>query len=283
MLRITASSRFHTAYPGGRFSPAEMARRLKKLGFQGFDFCFNEYVDIMPADSRERIISELREQAERLDLSVDMCHLPFYNKKDARANDPELYYGLVKAGIDGAALLGVKNGVIHAKHIHTTVDKADKEAMFKETVEFMTPVAEYAAKKGVRLAFENLSNYKRAEGAYRFCTEIEDVCRVADYFSSGVCFDFGHANSMGLDQGNALRMIGSRLTAIHVNDNNGKSDEHLLPFFGNIDWSDAMQGLRDTGYSGNFNFEVRSLKVPAELRDELGTYVVALGRRLQML
>ena len=58
-------------------------------------------------------------------------------------------------------------------------------------------------------------------------------------------------------------------------------DDHLLPFWGNVNWRDAMQGLRDSGFSGCFNYECRMQKIPAAMRDEVGHYAVALGRFLQ--
>ncbi len=283
MLRVTVSSRFHTEYPGGRLSPTETARHIKKIGFEGIDTCMNEYVDVLDPSTREKQFEEYRTYCEENDLSLDMCHLPFYNKKDIRMKDLELNYSLVKEGIDGAALIGAKNGVIHVNPQYADEEKYNTDIFFEGAVAYLTPIAEYAAKKGVRLAIENMCNYRYDQGIRRFGCMPEEVIRVADYFGAGVCFDFGHANSVHLNQGDALRMFGNRLTALHINDNNGKTDEHLFPFFGNIDWKDAMQGLRDSGYAGNFNFEVKTVKIPLEIRDEVGHYVLALGKKLQTL
>ena len=56
---------------------------------------------------------------------------------------------------------------------------------------------------------------------------------------------------------------------------------YLLPFWGTVDWHDAMQGLRDSGYDGCFNYECRMTKLPPEVRTELCTYAVTLAKRLQ--
>ncbi len=282
-MRITVSSRFHTEYPGGRYSPIESAMHLKKIGFEGIDFCMNEYVDVLDSETREKEISALREYAEKNDLSLDMCHLPFYNKKDERIINRELNYRLVCDGIDGASLLGVKNGVIHVCPLYAGENEYDSDVFFAEAVKYITPIAEYAEKKNVRLSFENMCNYKYDTGIRRFGCQTDEVCRVADYFGAGVCFDTGHANSVHLSMEDSLREIGSRLTALHINDNNGKTDEHLFPFFGNIKWTDFMTGLRAIDYKGNFNFEVKTVKIPKEIRNEVGAYVLALGKRLQEL
>ena len=107
MLKITASSRFHTIHPAGRFTPTQMAEHFHKVGFEGFDFDMNEYTDVYAPEERDSIISALADKAAALGLSVDMCHLPFYGKKDIRMLDLELNHKLIKMGIEGAAKLGV--------------------------------------------------------------------------------------------------------------------------------------------------------------------------------
>lgn len=281
MLKITASSRFHTIHPDGKFTPTEMAEQFHKVGFEGFDFDMNEYSDNWDPDTREATIGELAETAARLNLSVNMCHLPFYKKDDVRTTDRELNRKLIMAGIDGAALLGVENGVIHPNALIMKKEQYDSEECFKKTVEYLTPFAEYAQKKGVRLSIENMCNYKSSDGLYRYCSFPEELIRVADWFGAGICWDFGHANSVDIAQGDALRMIGKRLTALHVNDNTGKKDDHLFPFYGTVNWKDAMQGLRDSGYSGVFNYECRTQRLPAVMRDEVAAYAIALAKKLQ--
>ena len=282
MLKITAASRFHTIHPAGRFTPIQMAEHFHKVGFEGFDFDMNEYTDVYAPEERDSIISALADKAAALGLSVDMCHLPFYGKKDIRMLDLELNHKLIKMGIEGAAKLGVRNGVIHPQPLIMPLEQFDDEDCFRKTVEYLTPLAEHAARHGVRLAIENMSNHACVNGIYRYCSMPEEVVRVADYFGAGICWDFGHANSVKLPQGDSLRYLGKRLTALHVNDNNGNKDDHLLPFWGTVDWHDAMQGLRDSGYDGCFNYECRMIKIPAELRDELGVYAVALANKLQI-
>ncbi len=48
-----------------------------------------------------------------------------------------------------------------------------------------------------------------------------------------------------------------RLISIHVSDNDGKEDLHLLPFEGNIPWVKVVRALRDIEYGGPFVYEIR--------------------------
>jgi len=53
-----------------------------------------------------------------------------------------------------------------------------------------------------------------------------------------LCFDAGHAH---LDGGvpSALETARELLVTTHLHDNRGERDDHLLPYEGTIDWSDA--------------------------------------------
>ena len=82
-------------------------------------------------------------------------------------------------------------------------------------------------------------------------------------------------------------MIGKeRLFATHINDNHKVSDEHVLPFFGDINWLAVMDALSDIGYEEDFSFEVGSKRLPDFMRAahlrytyELGTALIDYSRR----
>ena len=81
----------------------------------------------------------------------------------------------------------------------------------------------------------------------------------------GICLDIGHLHrtrSHGLTQQTATEFIqkaGSRLQALHIHDNHGVLDDHLLPFTQNgLDWKEFMQALQESGYKGLFNLEILS-------------------------
>jgi sugar phosphate isomerase/epimerase len=71
----------------------------------------------------------------------------------------------------------------------------------------------------------------------------------------GICLDYGHANLMG-DVGEAIETLSGHLWTTHVHDNDGKRDEHLVPYAGRIDWDAAMMTTQKIGYDGVLMFEV---------------------------
>ena len=111
-------------------------------------------------------------------------------------------------------------------------------------------IVESASHVGVRVAVEVIPNpLSSAEVlAHLLEEELEGV-------DIGVCFDYGHAHLMG-DLGDAVETLAGHLWTTHVHDNNGRRDEHLLPFAGTIDWDAAMMETQKVGYDGALMFEV---------------------------
>ena len=70
-----------------------------------------------------------------------------------------------------------------------------------------------------------------------------------------VCFDTGHAHMAGGVQP-AFRMLRDRIAVMHVNDNHGDKDEHLLPYEGEIDWAQAIPDFRSAGRQFPILFEL---------------------------
>jgi len=111
-------------------------------------------------------------------------------------------------------------------------------------------IVESASHVGVRVAVEVIPNpLSSAEVlAHLLEEELEGV-------DIGVCFDYGHAHLMG-DLGDAVETLAGHLWTTHVHDNNGRRDEHLLPYAGTIDWDAAMMETQKVGYDGALMFEV---------------------------
>ena len=99
------------------------------------------------------------------------------------------------------------------------------------------------------------------------------------------CVDTGHAGIVGENAGDTIRVLGSRVRALHINDNDFRSDGHLIPFQGKIDWEDTMRALAEVGYSGDFTFEALHLyegfqeefyPVCAKYLHDVGRYLIRL-------
>jgi sugar phosphate isomerase/epimerase len=95
--------------------------------------------------------------------------------------------------------------------------------------------------------------------------------------------DIGHLLLLGQDPCYWIEKLGDRLETLHVHDNDGVSDEHILPYLGCANWERFVLGLRKIGYNRNFSFEVSNFNrkfpkelVPAALKmtAEIGRYFI---------
>lgn len=158
------------------------------------------------------------------------------------------------------------------------------EKSLQTAYEFYAPFVELGKKLGVGVAIENLFEIKNK---YIFTAKVEEQLAIIQKFndeSVSDCWDFGHGYVMhGENHLNELQKLGNLLTCTHVSDNTQKKDLHLIPFMGDINWKDVIAYLKEIGYSGNFNFELKLGAVPAPLLDsylkliyDTGSYLVAL-------
>ena len=74
--------------------------------------------------------------------------------------------------------------------------------------------------------------------------------------------DFGHAFLLG-DVPDAIETAAEHLITTHVHDNNGRTDDHLAPFEGRIDWNAALVTMQKIGYEGTYLLEVANTSTPA--------------------
>ena len=68
------------------------------------------------------------------------------------------------------------------------------------------------------------------------------------------CYDSGHDNICN-DCTDLLKTYGYMLAALHLQDNNGKMDQHLLLGEGCFDWDIFAKKLAGTGYQGSMTLE----------------------------
>lgn len=109
---------------------------------------------------------------------------------------------------------------------------------------------------GVRVAAEVIPN--TLSSATKLAEMLENDVELPH---AGVCLDFGHAHIMG-DLIDAIDVISGHLITTHVHDNGGRSDDHLMPFQGTIDWPTAMMSVQKIGYDGMLLLELAGSRAP---------------------
>jgi sugar phosphate isomerase/epimerase len=110
---------------------------------------------------------------------------------------------------------------------------------------------------GVKVAIEVIPNeLSRAGSLVHFVEEVLDS-------PTGICLDFGHAHMDG-DLVEAIETVSEHLVTTHVHDNRGRTDDHLIPFDGTIDWPGALTAIQKVGYDGTLLMEIAAHGSPKE-------------------
>jgi sugar phosphate isomerase/epimerase len=114
---------------------------------------------------------------------------------------------------------------------------------------------------GIRVALEVIPNPISSSGALVALLEGLDASH------AGICLDFGHA-FLGGDVPDAIETAAEHLIATHVHDNHGRTDDHLVPFQGSIDWDAALVTMQKIGYEGIYLMELANTSSPAAVLEE---------------
>lgn len=250
----------------------ECMERAKNAGFDVIDLNLCQicgHKTRLHLDSWQEEVEKIAEAKERLGISFPQCHLPFKSKKVKweTPEDYEYYTKMFYRAIDVAAELKFPWAVVHPDRYFNVPgsENWDLDKFIEENHREYDPLVEYALKKGVGIAFENMNRG-------RFSQAEELVAYIDSYHDDriGACWDTGHANMYykGGDQWEPLHKVGHRLHATHVHDNNAKDDLHLLPFEGTIDWPRVVAALKDIQYTGDFVSEAGcNFFTPDDMKD----------------
>jgi sugar phosphate isomerase/epimerase len=128
------------------------------------------------------------------------------------------------------------------------------ERVFARRVEALRRISAFAKGGPVRICVENMCN--EASGV-RTAVDIIRYIEAVGAENLGICLDTGHANITPVDSAEFALAAGPHLHALHIADNLGKNDDHMLPYSrGTVKWPPVLRALRAVKYGGLFNFEV---------------------------
>jgi len=119
----------------------------------------------------------------------------------------------------------------------------------------LAAIAEAAGRLGLRLAVENMPMVgpRRLPGV-RVAEILDMIEGLGEHV--GVCLDAGHSNCSGVRAAEEAAAAGRRLFTLHLQDNDGSADQHMVPGRGTVDWAALLRTLEEGGFAGASVFEV---------------------------
>lgn len=241
----------------------EVLRTLSRIGYDTLDLSLTALDHpelVLNGEDWERKVDELGESAARWGISFYQSHIPYIEGcsplRDPAFADPayeEFFKEMMRRAYVASSRLGVKWTAVHP--LTFPQYNYENQASLEGNHRFFDAFVELGDKLGVGTAFENMPSTLSSQ----YCQHYDQLIELADSYHDplvGICWDVGHANLCGLQQGRAIRTIGKRLKILHINDNFGDGkDLHLLPYIGRVDWEDVMSALADIGFDGPLNYE----------------------------
>jgi protein FrlC len=231
----------------------EAIRRLHRYGYQGIEVWGGR-----PHAYRHDLKDEMDEilaLLQRLDMEVSnfvpaqfrypsiLCSLNETVRSDSVA--------YLQDAIDNAVRLG-------APHVSLcpgmTLWGEDLEEGWAQLRKSLIELSDYASGKDVALLIEPAHRYEST-----LILTVEDGLRMIEEIGSdrlGILFDTGHANVNGEDLAEAVIQCKDVPLHVHIDDNDGNSDAHLIPGDGSIDFAPFVQALREIGYQGFVSAEL---------------------------
>lgn len=269
----------------------ESACLMKQAGFDAIDLSMCEHETepeiIRTAAWQDAIVAQAN-AAKRAGLEIAQCHLPSYPGHVPPVGDGSwqdfadfMLPSYVRA-LETCALVGCPVAVMHPFFNRDSASVTHEGNV--RIIEKLLPLME---KAHVRLALENVYGYERQNYLDTFVARAEDIKPILDELDHplvGACIDTGHANIFRLNIADMARMYGKKLYALHVNGNAGK-DEHIIPYTSSgwceqMDYHAFSAALKEIGYSGSYNLEVASGKMPLSVAGPFYGYAAAVARAL---
>lgn len=244
-------------------SQTEAFAHIKKAGFRYVDYNFGRDYEAQSgiySAGFQGYFEQIQEDAQKIGVTLVQAHAPM--GKPLCDEDGSFLASTLRC-VDACGAWGIPNLVVHSGY----AEGLSPEETFAKNREFFMPLLERAERYGVNILVENFNRMWK-EGLYWIDNALDllRMIEVVDHPLFHAVWDTGHANMKEMPQDEALRLLGSHVRALHVQDNLGNKDSHIAPFSGTLNLDSLMHGLLDIGYEGYFTFEVSNLAVAAEKR-----------------
>ena len=225
-----------------------LAREIERIAAAGFDF-----LDLTLEPPRAYVqdidLAEVREQLQDCHLKVvvhSAYYLPFASpiaslRKCAVTEMQQI--------IEAAQFLAAGCCNLHFSGASTFFPYPKIVAYYLEALAILL---DFAASRGVKLVIENVPAHGQLPQLRQLFEQLPQL---------GLHLDIAHAfiegGSKQIQQ--YLQSFASRLTHVHISENNGEKDEHLpLGYYQQppLDWAQVFSWLREAGYQDTVTLEI---------------------------
>ncbi len=259
-------------FPGSYIT--DVLEPLRQAGFEAIQVDgFRTHFDY---GSPEKIAS-LKQKLDQLGLRATCLHAPYSKELDITAPMESDRRHTVEEIFTCAASIpqiGAHTLVLHAGSEDEQAVNAPAERL-GHCLRSLKEIYAFCREKKVRMVIEDMLAHllggRTSELKWLFDRLPRDV---------GICMDTGHSFLSG-EMAQRLRLFTPRLEMLHVHDNLGQYDDHLLPGEGKINWPDFFRLLASARFRGELVLEIGGRDNPLEVLGRAGRSVSFLKRLIE--
>lgn len=243
-----------------RFGDMRAIELLAESGYDAIDYSFLTMTDdnhILNSDEYKDYALALVKKAKENNLYFNQGHGVTHVKCD---NPDDYVKKLTERNIRAlelCSIMGIGTLIIHPigmSHIDL------EEKAFEINVDYFRSLLPHAEGYGVRIACENMWIYDKRCAVARggICANPLEHVRYIDEINSPyftACLDIGHSALAGREAQDCIRILGNRLGALHIHDNDYKDDMHTLPGLSEMNFPEITKALAEIDYKGDFTME----------------------------
>lgn len=195
-------------------------------------------------------------------LVVSQAHAPFPAYLPGHPEILEYAIGVYKRNIEYCNVIGCKNLVIHGISLRVDDRENTPESIDALNMHLYESLIPTLLATDVTVCLENLFTRNGADFIEGTCSDSHQAVAYIDALNKkagkkvfGLCLDTGHLQLLRKNFRTYIPILGDRIAALHVHDNDQTEDLHLAPYTGTICWQDFTEALRAVGYQGDLDFE----------------------------
>lgn len=276
-----------------KYGDVEAIEIAAAAGFDGVDFnvegyAFQPYPSKLdlPEAELEEYFGRVRDKAKECGIKIYQTHnLCGKSYNGNPENDKKVLYW-TERGLRINQILECPLTVIHPTSSMVYGKDTPYEFLHSENQRMFADIIPYAEKYGVTIAMESfgVGSHTLGKSFPDMFADHEKMMREYEALpteNKAFCFDSGHTNCATqfgyIKPEEFVRYFGNRIKMLHLHDNDGIRDQHLVPRQGGtIDWPAVFEALDEIGYDGYYNYEV-GLRYGDSLKDA----VMFLGKYLR--
>lgn len=227
-------------------SPEDMVREMVKHGFHHCELSDEHSCMLLDRGDPQTVGEEFRAFAEKAGMTFSQGHL-ILRMRLTEEEDRKI----LKRQLELFRAVGIRNAVLHLDHVKSVPGITPEEKIARN----LPPLREllsYIEGWDLFLCLENLrSPFDSAEA-------LVEVIQKINHPQLAICLDTGHLHfSAAPDQKAFIQKAGHLIKALHLADNEGERDQHMMPFGkGTVDFLGVIREMKALGYEGLYNLEI---------------------------